>query len=105
MGHDVTLYEKSGELGGTLIAAAKPCFKGRIRNYTAWQIRQLEKQNVKIVFHKALTADSEELADADRIIIDYPLCQKAALKDIIIDSVDIKSIGNRGRRCSPSIIL
>ena len=69
MGHDVTLYEKSGELGGTLIAAAKPCFKGRIRNYTAWQIRQLEKQNVKIVFHKALTADSEELTDADRIII------------------------------------
>ena len=68
-GHNVTLYEKSNELGGTLIAAAKPCFKERLRNFTAWQIRQLEKLPVKIEFGKEITADSEELKDADRIIV------------------------------------
>ena len=69
-GHNVTLYEKSGELGGTLIPAAKPAFKNRIRAFTAWQIRQLEKlDNVRIVFNHPITADSPELQDADRIII------------------------------------
>ena len=68
-GHQVTLYEKSGELGGTLIAAAKPEFKGRLRNFTAWQIRQLKKLNVNVVFNKEITANSPELEEADRIIV------------------------------------
>ncbi len=68
-GHAVTLYEKSGELGGTLIAAAKPCFKERLRLFTAWQKRQLEKLPVSIVYNKEITAESKELEEADRIII------------------------------------
>ena len=68
-GHNVTLYEKSGELGGTLIPAAKPEFKQRIRNFTAWQKRQLEELKVPVVFNHPLDADSPELKEADRIIV------------------------------------
>ena len=68
-GHQVTLYEKSDALGGTLIPAAKPCFKERLRRFTEWQIRQLNKLNVPVVFNKEITADSPELEDADRIIV------------------------------------
>ena len=68
-GHDVTLYEKSDRLGGTMLPAMEPCFKERLRRYNKWQIEQLEKLGVPVVFNKALDADSPELKDADRIIV------------------------------------
>lgn len=68
-GHHVTLYEKSDKLGGTLIAAGEPSFKNRIRWFIQWQIRQLKKLPVDIVFNREITADSDELKDADNIII------------------------------------
>ncbi len=68
-GHHVTLYEKSDRLGGTLVAAAEPSFKNRIRWFTQWQIRQLKELKVNVVFNKTITADSEELKEADNIII------------------------------------
>ena len=68
-GHTVTLYEKSDKLGGTVIPASQPCFKERLRRFTAWQIRQLEKLDVDIRFNKEITADSPELEAADRIIV------------------------------------
>ena len=42
-GHGVTLYEKSGELGGKLLPAGAPKFKYEIANYTAWLIRSAQK--------------------------------------------------------------
>ena len=68
-GHDVTLYEKSDRLGGQLIAAYTPPFKSRLRAFVEWEILQLSKLGVKIVFEKEITEDSPELAEADQIII------------------------------------
>ena len=68
-GHDVTIYEKTDRLGGQLIAAGEPSFKQRIRNFVEWQKHQVEKLGVRVVFNKEITADSPELADADRIIV------------------------------------
>ena len=42
-GHKVTLYEKSGELGGVFIAAAAPSFKEKDRALIAWYKRELTK--------------------------------------------------------------
>ena len=42
-GHKVTLYEKSGELGGVFIAAASPSFKEKDRDLIKWYIRELKK--------------------------------------------------------------
>ncbi len=42
-GHKVTIYEKSGELGGVFIAAAAPSFKEKDRDLIAWYKRELTK--------------------------------------------------------------
>ena len=42
-GHKVTLYEKSGALGGVFIAAAAPSFKEKDRDLIAWYRRELTK--------------------------------------------------------------
>ncbi len=42
-GHQVTIYEKSGELGGVFIAAAAPSFKEKDRALIAWYRRELTK--------------------------------------------------------------
>ncbi|MEN3004123.1 FAD-dependent oxidoreductase [Dehalobacterium formicoaceticum] len=68
-GHEVTLFEKTDRLGGQLVAATKPVFKQRLRKFMEWEIRQIKKQGVKIVLNKEISADSPELAGADRIIV------------------------------------
>ncbi len=68
-GHDVTLYEKSNRLGGQLIAAYTPPFKSRLREFVEWEIRQLSKLGVRIVFEKEINEDSPELMEAEQIII------------------------------------
>ncbi len=42
-GHTVTLYEKSGVLGGVFIAAAAPSFKEKDRDLIAWYNREIMK--------------------------------------------------------------
>jgi len=42
-GHKVTLYEKSGQLGGVFIAAAAPSFKEKDRDLITWYRRELTK--------------------------------------------------------------
>ena len=63
-GHNVTLYEKSGELGGVFIAAASPSFKEKDRDLIKWYIRELTKYptitvklNTEITDVKSLGAD------------------------------------------------
>lgn len=68
-GCDVTLYEKSGRLGGVFRAIASPSFKKRIREYTDWAILQVQKLNVSVVLNREITADDACLKDADRIIV------------------------------------
>ena len=63
-GHSVTLYEKSGELGGVFIAAASPSFKEKDRDLIAWYRREISrcsaievKLNTEITDVKSLGAD------------------------------------------------
>ncbi len=42
-GHKVTLYEKSGQLGGVFIAAAAPSFKEKDRDLITWYRREIAK--------------------------------------------------------------
>lgn len=68
-GHDVTLYEKKDRLGGQITAAATPPFKSQLRKFINWQMRQVDKAGVKVIFNTEITADSPELAAADRIVV------------------------------------
>jgi len=68
-GHEVTLYEKNGELGGHLIEASVPSFKEDVRNYKDWLIRQLNKLDVKIELGKEITSQIVDNAKVDALIV------------------------------------
>ena len=66
-GHKVTLYEKSGELGGVFIAAAAPSFKEKDRDLIAWYKRELTKYPIQV----KLNTEVKDIASlgADEVII------------------------------------
>jgi 2,4-dienoyl-CoA reductase-like NADH-dependent reductase (Old Yellow Enzyme family)/thioredoxin reductase len=68
-GHRVTLFEKDARLGGQLLAASAPAFKGQIKALMEYQKTQLKKLNVDIRVNTLVGADTPELAEADKIII------------------------------------
>lgn len=66
-GHTVTLYEKSGELGGVFIAAAAPSYKEKDKALIAWYRREITKYPIEIKLNTEVT-DIASL-DADEIIV------------------------------------
>lgn len=68
-GHDVTLYEKKSELGGQFISAAFPPYKGDFAAFTAWQINELKKQNVKVLLNTELTGGIIDKEKPDEVIV------------------------------------
>ncbi|MBQ8849335.1 MAG: FAD-dependent oxidoreductase [Clostridia bacterium] len=62
-GHKVTLYEKSGELGGVFIAAAAPDFKEKDKALIAWYIRELSKHPIEVRLNTEVKDISELCAD------------------------------------------
>ncbi len=67
-GHKVTLYEKSGELGGVFIAAAAPSFKEEDRALIAWYRREIAKYP-SITVKLNSEVKSVEQCQADEVII------------------------------------
>jgi len=66
-GHKVTLYEKSGELGGVFIAAAAPSFKEKDRDLITWYRRELTKYPIEVKLNTEVS-DVNALG-ADEVII------------------------------------
>lgn len=66
-GHKVTLYEKSGELGGVFIAAAAPSFKEKDRELIAWYRRELTKYPIEV----KLNTEVNDIASlgADEVVV------------------------------------
>ena len=62
-GHDVTLYEKNGELGGNVIGAAAPPFKVDCQDYLKWLVRQANNAPAKVLLN---TEVSKELLDKEK---------------------------------------
>jgi 2-enoate reductase len=64
----VTLYEKSGELGGVFIAAAAPSFKEKDRDLIAWYRREITKYpNITVKLNAEVKSIEE--CQADEIVI------------------------------------
>lgn len=62
-GHIVDLYEKTDQLGGVFIAAAKPDFKEDDKHLLDWYIHQIESLNVTLHMNSEITkADLDTLA-------------------------------------------
>jgi len=67
-GHSVTLYEKSGELGGVFIAAASPSFKEKDRALIAWYRREIARYSSITVKLNTEVTDVKSLG-ADEVIV------------------------------------
>jgi len=66
-GHKVTLFEKTGELGGVFIAAAAPSFKEKDRMLLDWYRHQMDKLGVDVRLNTE--AKAEDLRGFDEIIV------------------------------------
>ena len=66
-GHSVTLFEKTGVLGGVFIAAAAPDFKEKDKMLLAWYRRQLEQLGVDVRLNTE--ADAETVKDYDEVVV------------------------------------
>lgn len=66
-GHKVTLYEKTGELGGVFIPAASFEFKEKDRQLIEWYKKQLRDLNVEVKLNCKI--DDTGKLDADEVIV------------------------------------
>lgn len=67
-GNRVTLFEKSGALGGQLLAASVPSFKWPLKRFTEFMIRQTEKCGADIRLNTEATRDMLESEGFDTVI-------------------------------------
>lgn len=68
-GYDVTIYEKSDELGGVFIAAAAPEFKEKDKMLLQWYRKQMQDLNIDIKYNYEITNEKLEALQADEIIV------------------------------------
>jgi len=70
-GHEVTLYEKSGDLGGQVkLASAFPRLNTReLRNLPDWLAREVKKTSVKVVLNTEITPQLVEKEKPDAIVV------------------------------------
>ncbi|MBI2908408.1 MAG: FAD-dependent oxidoreductase [Chloroflexi bacterium] len=68
-GHIVTLYEKGARLGGALLAASVSTGKDSLREFAAWQERQLRAKGVELVLTHDITAEEIAGLHPDAVIL------------------------------------
>jgi 2,4-dienoyl-CoA reductase-like NADH-dependent reductase (Old Yellow Enzyme family)/thioredoxin reductase len=68
-GHRVTLWEKGHELGGQLVSASLPPFKGEIAALSAYLIRQLAKSGVSVSLQTEATLERIEQMKPDAVVV------------------------------------
>ena len=71
-GHSVTLYEKSGRLGGNAVGAAVPPFKVDMQDYLAWlrhTAAQCAEKGARILLNTEATRDILDFEKYDALVI------------------------------------
>lgn len=68
-GHDVTLAEKSGMLGGNLHPAGAPFFKTDIADYCSLMIRRVEQEKITVLLNTEVDEKFIEQFDPDAMIV------------------------------------
>ncbi|MCD8249598.1 MAG: FAD-dependent oxidoreductase [Lachnospiraceae bacterium] len=68
-GHDVSLYEKTGSLGGNLIPAGIHDFKVEIRELNQWYQKQINDLGVKIFLNEEMTPEKIKTLQPDTVIL------------------------------------
>ena len=68
-GHDVTIVEKSNQLGGTINVAAVPSFKGKFGELMGWYLKQLGDLKINIILDKKADIELIKEINADVVIV------------------------------------
>ncbi len=68
-GHEVALYEKSGELGGQILIAAKVPTRQEIAGITRWLALQIQKLGVDIHLNTEVTPQIVEREKPDAVVV------------------------------------
>lgn len=68
-GHDVSLYEKSGALGGHLIHTGQHEFKAEIADLNKWYARQMEDLEIPVHLNTAVTPELLRELKPDSVIM------------------------------------
>lgn len=103
-GHQVSLYEKEGMLGGLVRQAAIPAFKKDLRRLLAWYERQVEQNDIEVCLGCEITVNTVRATLPDVIIV--ATGARAIVPDIegvdresVVTAVDLlkgeKTIGER----------
>ena len=66
-GHQATIFERSGELGGAVLSCCTVPGKHKIRWHADWLRRQMQKLNVEIRYHA--TPGVDELKPFDAVVV------------------------------------
>lgn len=69
MGHEVTLWEKSGALGGQFISACYPPGKGDYISYICYMVNELKKLGVKVELDTEANNEAVIAFGADKVIV------------------------------------
>lgn len=90
-GHDVTLYEKEGDLGGNFRTKYIPDFKDDYRRYIEYLKRKVAQCGIEVKLNQSVDITSiDKFSSVDRIII----AVGASFKVISIDGIEKKQIVN-----------
>ncbi len=68
-GHKVTLFEKSGELGGQLIPATQPDFKWPLKDFTHYLVKQTKKAAIDVRLNTAATPELIQAESYDTVLV------------------------------------
>lgn len=68
-GHDVTLYEQADKIGGKLHDASAVAFKGDLRKYRDWFVRQTNDSDAKVVLNTKVTAETIKQEQPDAVVV------------------------------------
>ena len=68
-GHRVTLFEKDHQLGGNLLAAAGPEFKGDWKRFVDYMLRQMEASSVEVRLGVEATPERVKAETPDEVVV------------------------------------
>ena len=74
-GHNPVIYEKSGVLGGTFIAASAESYKGKLRDLLEWYRNEMKRLNIEVVLNREIDS-LKQFADNDIIIATGAVARK-----------------------------
>lgn len=106
-GHDVDLYERSGQLGGVLRSASTAPFKGDLRGLVDWWRGELDRHDVTVHLNWEISPGSPALLSADEVIVAigalpvHPTTIAGLGRSGVLDVLDV----HRGATVGPRVVV